>query len=161
VDRSSEPRRHFSLRNTLDELLATLQPNLGTSGHSIVLDMPVDVAMDSYPEALIHVLSNLVDNAIIHAFDNRIGGQIKLGVRSLSRTKVELAVHDDGRGIAFNHLEHVFEPFFTSKMGKGSNGLGLNVCYNIVTSILNGNIQVRSVVGEGTTFFLQLPVGAL
>jgi signal transduction histidine kinase len=160
VDRSSEARRLFSLRHMLEELLATAGPLLASGNHSIVLAMPQDVEMDSYPEALIQVLNILIENAVMHAFENRMGGSITVAAHSLSRNQVELTVHDDGRGIASQHLERVFDPFFTTKMGKGSNGLGLNVCYNMVTSILNGSVHVRSVVGAGTTFFLQLPVGA-
>jgi two-component system cell cycle sensor histidine kinase/response regulator CckA len=69
---------------------------------------------------------------------------------------VGLRVSDTGVGISPEHLQHIFEPFFTTKEpGKGT-GLGLPTVYGIVTQH-RGTVQVRSVVGEGTTMEVWLP----
>lgn len=69
---------------------------------------------------------------------------------------VKLQVHDDGQGIAAEHLPRVFEPFFsTKKVGEGT-GLGLAQVYGIVHQH-NGCIEVESTVGEGTSFSLYFP----
>jgi signal transduction histidine kinase len=54
----------------------------------------------------------------------------------------------------------VFEPFFTTRMGSGGTGLGLNIVYNIVTTLLGGAIHLESVHGAGAVFVLDLPLVA-
>jgi signal transduction histidine kinase len=69
-----------------------------------------------------------------------------------------LSLRDNGVGIAQEHLQHIFEPFFTTSLGQGGNGLGLSISYNLVTSVLQGKIEVTSTLGLGTEFVLQLPL---
>jgi len=70
---------------------------------------------------------------------------------------VEVLVRDTGCGIAADKLQRIFDPFYTSKeVGKGT-GLGLSVSYGIVKAH-GGRINVESVVGEGSTFHILLPV---
>lgn len=69
---------------------------------------------------------------------------------------VRLSVTDVGPGILPHILPHIFEPFFTTNSKAGGSGLGLSAVHGIVSS-LNGGINVRSVVGVGTTFELFLP----
>ena len=68
-----------------------------------------------------------------------------------------IEIQDSGIGIAPENLSKVFEPFFTTKeVGKGT-GLGLAVCYGIVTEH-GGRLAVRSNLGVGTTFTIYLPI---
>ncbi len=69
---------------------------------------------------------------------------------------MELTIRDDGIGIPDEHLAHIFEPFYTTKESGGS-GLGLAISQNIVERH-GGHIEVNSVVGQGTTFKIVLPV---
>lgn len=70
---------------------------------------------------------------------------------------VELAIKDTGCGIPEANMQRIFDPFFTSKeVGKGT-GLGLSVSYGIVKAH-GGEIKVASVVGQGTTFRILLPI---
>jgi two-component system NtrC family sensor kinase len=69
---------------------------------------------------------------------------------------VVVEVSDDGVGISPENLAKIFEPFFTTKeIGKGT-GLGLAVCYGILTEH-GGSLDVQSTVGVGTTFTITLP----
>lgn len=81
------------------------------------------------------------------------------GTKRDGPTMVEFAITDDGCGIPEENLQRIFDPFFTSKeVGKGT-GLGLSVSYGIVKAH-GGSIRVESVVGEGSTFRVQLPTVA-
>jgi len=57
-------------------------------------------------------------------------------------------------------LKHVFDPFFTTRLGQGGSGLGLTICRNIVTGVLGGTLQVQSKVGSGSVFTIEFPLQA-
>ena len=64
---------------------------------------------------------------------------------------------NDGNGIAPADRERIFDPFFTTKLGQGGSGVGLSLVYRIATTVLGGNISVKSEPGKGTTFALTMP----
>jgi len=68
---------------------------------------------------------------------------------------IEIEIGDNGKGIAPEFLDHIFDPFFTTKEESGT-GLGLWVSYGIIKNH-QGNIRVKSQVGVGTTFIINLP----
>ena len=70
---------------------------------------------------------------------------------------IVISFADDGPGIDEKNIDRIFDPFFTTKdVGKGT-GLGLSICHGIVTEH-NGKIYVKSELGKGTTFTIELPV---
>ncbi len=92
-----------------------------------------------------------------NAIDAMPGGGV-LSFRAFSKgTRVVIEVEDTGSGIPQEDMSKIFEPFFTTKeVGKGT-GLGLAVCYGIISEH-GGRLSVRSSVGKGTTFSIFLPV---
>ena len=58
------------------------------------------------------------------------------------------------------HMARIFEPVFTTRMGQGGTGLGLNIAYNVVNGLLGGRIEVSSVPGQGSVFEIWLPLTA-
>ena len=54
-------------------------------------------------------------------------------------------------------LKHAFDPFFTTRLGQGGNGLGLTICRNIVAGVLGGTLRVETEEGLGTCFFIEFP----
>lgn len=156
VDQSSDQRRPFDLRHVLQELALMLEP-MYLKQHRLELDLAPDLEMDSYPGALTQVLTNLVSNAVSHAFAPGSSGLMRLSSRALDGDRLEICFSDDGAGITAEHLNHVFEPFFTTKLGQGGSGLGLSIVYNLVTGVLGGNIAIDSAPGQGTRLRLLLP----
>jgi ligand-binding sensor domain-containing protein/signal transduction histidine kinase len=159
VDRTSAQRRRFDLQHTSREIIATLMNQVKLSGHTITLDIPNGIVLNSYPGPYGQVLANLIDNALLHAFKPGISGQIHIGATRESNETVTIAFADNGDGIDPEHIKRVFDPFFTTKMGQGCIGLGLSVSYNIVTSLLHGEIRADS-APSGTCFTLSLPLTA-
>ncbi len=99
------------------------------------------------------ILLNMINNAI-DAME-KTGGTITISTQT-SEDMVLTEITDTGPGIPMAYVGRIFDPFFTTKpVGKGT-GLGLSICYGIVNK-LGGNIQVKSVVGLGTTFLVKLP----
>jgi ligand-binding sensor domain-containing protein/signal transduction histidine kinase len=157
VDQASAHRRRFELAQACTEITATMMNQVRLAGHTLALTIPAGVTMDSYPGPLGQVLINFVNNAMLHAF-SAPGGQMILSASTPEPGRVQLVFSDNGRGIAPEHLARIFDPFFTTRMGQGGSGLGLNIAYNIVTSLLGGAIRVDSTPGHGTRFTLDLPL---
>ena len=110
-------------------------------------------AVKGNPDELLHVLVNLITNAV-HAME-RVGGTLTIET-ALHDQQVDLRISDTGCGIAPDTMHEIFEPFFTTKPpGKGT-GLGL---YNVKTIVdkMHGTIAVDSQIGKGTTFTLTFP----
>ena len=160
VDQTSLNRRTFDLQSTVTEILLTLGPSIRKSAHAVVSDIPADIVMDSFPGPLGQVLTNLINNALLHAFDGTPHGTVSIRAVVEGTDRIQLLVTDDGCGIAQAHLARVFDPFFTTKLGQGGSGLGLNIVYNLVTKTLGGTIHVASSPGEGATFSMSLPLKA-
>jgi C4-dicarboxylate-specific signal transduction histidine kinase len=161
VDQTSSLRRHFDLKTVTDEVLITLHPRLKKTTHKVRVDIPDGLQLDSFPGPYGQVIVNVIQNALIHAFEGRENGSIKLSANCLEETgSILLQVCDDGCGMTEPVVNRVFEPFFTTKLGKGGSGLGMNIVYNIVTGILGGKIHVQSTLGNGTCFIIELPVVA-
>jgi signal transduction histidine kinase len=157
VDQTSEQRRPFLLDRVIADNVAALRPSLGLMHVEVTQNIPADVQCDSFPGPLGQVLTNLVQNAAVHGFDGKAEGQIQI-IATLQGDQVELVVVDDGVGMDKKVLMHVFDPFFTTRLGKGGSGLGLSVSYRIATSVLGGSLYARSEPGRGSTFTLKFPV---
>ncbi|MRW87276.1 GAF domain-containing protein [Pseudoduganella sp. FT26W] len=160
VDQASAKRRVFNLHQASHEIVMTMKNQVRKAGHHIVLEMPEEIVMDSFPGPYGQVIINLINNALLHAFEDREDGEIRMWAVPLGADRVRIVFQDDGKGIPLEHQARIFDPFFTTKLGQGGNGLGLSVTYNIVTSLLDGSIRVDSAVGVGTRFTMDLPLKA-
>jgi signal transduction histidine kinase len=159
VDRTTEQRRMFNLQQVAHEIIATMMNRIRASSHQIEFEVPEAIAMDSYPGPFGQVITNFINNALLHAFARGQEGRMWLAASSHAEGRVLVTFRDNGGGIAPEHLSRIFDPFFTTKLGQGGSGLGLSISYNIVTALLGGQISVHS-SSDGTTFTLDLPLTA-
>ncbi len=157
VDQASEQRRAFLLDEMVRELVLTLKPSFSRTPYSIVVNVPPDVTLDSYPGALGQVLANLINNARIHGFGERDHGRIRLHGAVGDDGWITLSVEDDGVGVAPELVDRIFDPFVTTRMGSGGTGLGLHIAHNAATRVLGGTLELRSTPGMGTRFTLHIP----
>ncbi|WP_042701765.1 ATP-binding protein [Azospirillum sp. B506] len=157
VDQTSQERRRFDLLAYLEEVVTSLGPTLRKNPHRVAISCSPGILMDSFPGALSQVVTNLVMNALTHAFPPDRKGHIVIDVDEIGDGDVVIRFIDDGVGIAAENLPKVFEPFFTTRRGSGGSGLGLHIVFNLVTQSLGGRISVDSVPGDGTTFSLRIP----
>ena len=159
ADQASEQRRSFDLAAVAREVLDTLQPSLKRYAHTVDLDVAEGLVLDSYPGALGQVLINLINNAYLHAFEGRSDGRVRIHAVSHG-DGVNIRLSDNGWGMDAAHLEQLFQPFFSTKIGRGGTGLGTTIVENLVTRVLGGTLRVESTVGEGTTYHMHLPLRA-
>ncbi len=156
VDQTGGERRVFDIASYIDEVLLSLRPHLKKSHVTIHVDCPPKLTMDSLPGAFSQVLTNLLMNALTHAFAPEQAGNVVIAVTEEGQ-HICLTFSDDGKGIAPELHARVFEPFFTTRRANGGSGLGLHIVHSIVTQSLKGTLAFDSKVGEGTIFVLHLP----
>ncbi|WP_177203453.1 sensor histidine kinase [Marinospirillum celere] len=160
VDQTSSQRRKFDLKQVVNEVVYTLRPQFKHQTHQIFLEIPEGIAMDSYPGPLGQVISNCVNNALVHAFEDEKPGNIKIQAQLRHENQVQVIVMDDGKGMSPEHLQKAFEPFFTTRLGQGGSGLGLHLVYSIVRGILGGEVHITSTPGQGVALAMNLPLKA-
>ncbi len=125
---------------------------------SQVIAMVNDAAGPAWVEGSAAELRQVMTNLVFNALDAMPqGGTLTLETR-VAAGQVRLAVRDTGCGIAPEHLQRLFEPFFSTK-GERGNGLGLSVVYGILRRH-QGEITVESELGRGSTFTIHLPAAA-
>ncbi|MCL1473445.1 sensor histidine kinase [Argonema antarcticum] len=129
--------------------------------------------VECYAGQLNQVFMNILSNAIdamekvrCNAEEGRenftptltIRTEVKTGGSDSSQPRAVIRIKDNGCGIPSEHQSKLFDPFFTTKpVGKGT-GLGLSICYQIVVEKHKGELRCVSEVGEGTEFFIEIPI---
>jgi signal transduction histidine kinase len=157
VDQTSDQRRTFDLAEVTNEILNMLQPSLRKSGCEVQKHLISDLECDGFPGRYGQILTNLVINATIHAFEPGKAGRITVSIDAVGGDTVELRVADNGIGMTEAVRARIFDPFFTTKMGRGGTGLGMHIVHTIVTRIMGGQITVQSAPGEGSVIRVVFP----
>ena len=163
IDQTSEQRRHFDLATVVNETITTLKPSYKYEPWKFIIDIPDGIAMDSFPGPLEQIVINLIQNSIRHGFEGRNHGSVTISAKlenddpATKNQHVVIEFTDDGVGITPENLSRVFDPFFTTQLGRGGSGIGLNITHRIATSLLGGTIRVESKQGEWTRFVLTIP----
>ncbi len=142
------------VRDLFENLYQLMEPTLEQKNiemEIVLKDTGLTVEVD--PSLIEQVLINLVVNAK-EALKDRNDAMIILSAALNNNNKVVIKVADNGSGIPKDILENIFIPFFSTK--KTGSGIGLSLCKQIMM-LHKGNINVHSVVGEGTAFSLQFP----
>lgn len=150
VNQSSDKKQIIRLKEWLKEILSTLEPVIQRQGHALEIQCPADLVVETYPSALAQIVSHLIMNASLHGFGPNERGKISITIRQ-ENFGVRILFHDDGKGIAPENLKKVFDPFFTTRRHEGDTGLGLHIVHNLVVGALEGEIELLSEIGLGTT----------
>jgi len=159
VDQTAEHRRTFDLLALVEDNVASVMPSFKGIPWVFEIDVPTGISCNSYPGPLGQVIVNLVQNAVAHAFDGQSSGKITITATS-DQQSVVLTFSDDGKGMEPSVLEHIFEPFYTTRLGQGGSGLGLSVSMNLITGVLGGTLQAESELGRGSRFIMRFPLEA-
>ena len=159
VDQSSEEVRLFNVLETTQDVVRSLRNQLKKTKIELHLECPNDLQIYGTPGILDQLLTNLIMNSIIHGFkDGSKAGEIRINIKKIAG-RFDLEYADTGVGMDDVVRKKVFEPFYTTHRAHGGSGLGLYLCYNLVTSKLNGTISCESSKGEGVKFQISFPIG--
>jgi signal transduction histidine kinase len=156
IDQTTMQRRAFLLDDCVAKVCTTMAHRLRQGGHRTELQIPAGLLLDSHPGALEQVLTNLIDNSLLHGFEGRREGNIRIEAHA-DHAELMLRYQDDGRGMSAEAARRVFEPFYTTKLGRGGTGLGMHIAHKLVGADLGGQISLHTAPGQGVRFELRLP----
>ncbi len=158
VDRQTEERRQFRLREVIEDSLHVISRQHAGRLQQLVIDVPEALVMDSYPGPLGQIIDNLVCNAFFHAFVAERPGTVQVVARADEpQERIILRVMDNGKGIPQDLAAHVFELFFTTRRGEGGTGLGLFLSHQLACEVLGGTLTLEASFAPGSCFVLQVP----
>jgi len=158
VDQTSDEVRSFQVDEVINDTINTLHNRFKNTNIEISLDCPKRLKVKSLPGVLEQILTNLLMNSLIHGFDSgQNAGLIKINIQ-MNENNLHIEYSDNGKGIAQENLVKIFEPFFTTHRAHGGSGLGMYICYNIVTTQLQGTITCESVLSKGVVFKIDYPI---
>ncbi|QHW29750.1 HAMP domain-containing histidine kinase [Paenibacillus rhizovicinus] len=148
-----------NLTELVEQTVMQFKPNAALTDMELLVDAnqanPLLVQAD--PLRIRQVLINLIGNAINH---NDKGTRVIIRLRS-NKDKVRMIVHDNGNGIAPEHLPHLFERLYKAESSRSSKGYGLGLTISrYIVHAHRGSIVVLSEVGQGTEIQVRLPLKA-
>ncbi len=148
--------KDIDLRDVLEAVVSLTHHKMELQNIHLTHTLPpgfVSVKGDAYQ------LQQCVLNLIFNAIESMpTGGDLAIELQPDPESRFcQIKVSDTGCGIPACDLDHIFDPFFTTKPEGEGTGLGLSIVYGVVKNH-NGSVSVKSTVGKGTTFLLQLPL---
>jgi len=149
-----EERHPVDINSVLDEILLLHEKQLRENDINMVVTFAEGLGL---VKASKNQLRQVFLNMVANARDAMPGGGTLSVATSGDTAKVYVEIADTGTGIRKEHLDKIFDSFFTTKGEVKGVGLGLSVCYGFIEDH-GGDIEVKSQVGEGTTFTISLPV---
>ena len=159
VDQTSEQIRVFDIKNHIRDITLSMSPKIKGKDIEIKTFFNFeDGDVKSYPGIFSQIITNLINNSIIHGFDHgNKKGSIEIEINKDNQlNEYQVLYRDDGQGIKDENLKNIFDPFFTTNRGAGGSGLGLHLVYNFVTQKLESDIAFDSKAGEGVFFQFNL-----
>src|SRR5690606_4319097 len=124
----------------------------------VQVECPPRLIISSYPGALAQIITNLMMNALTHAFpDKEQPGHIHIRAWQ-DDSRVHISFRDDGCGMDEQTRTHFFQPFYTTRRNQGGSGLGGYIIQDLVVHQLRGEAQIASTAGAGCEVSLHFPL---
>ncbi len=156
ADQTSEEKRVFEMKGYLDQILVSLRPQFKRTPHKILVSCPDNVLLNSYPGAIMQILTNLIMNSLVHGFADGRSGEIDILVED-GGENVVLSYRDTGVGMNKEQRERIYDPFYTTRRGSGGTGLGMNIVYNLIIQTLKGAVVLDTTPDNGVFFVITVP----
>lgn len=166
VDRTNVTVRDVVLNQWFHAVMQSLGPLCRRHRVVVTLETPRDVELTCAAGELEQVLTNIVMNACIYAYPESENDPsdtqhpLTISVSIQDDDVLELHIVDAGVGMSKDVADRVFEPFFTTRRGRGGTGLGLHIVHRIVHERFGGQIELDTAPGLGTKWTLRLPMNS-
>jgi signal transduction histidine kinase len=160
VSQITETKETVDLPALLADAVELFNINARRANISIIIDSSNIIfskEWKGYPGYFTQIILNLLQNIERYAYSNSHGGKVDITVADKNDESFIITVRDYGKGISHDNITKVFDPFFTTGRDKGGSGLGLAIVHNIVTTALQGSIEVSSDIDKGTMFSIRIP----
>lgn len=151
-------RESVVLPELFRELCSSLSAELGCP--DVVFEVcsdPQNLSCRVDVTALVQVFTHFINNSILHGLANQSNKLVQIDMSS-SDGFLYLSCSDNGIGIQQEHIDQIFNPFFTTARGLGSIGLGLHIAFNMVHEVLKGSIEVHNCELGGACFTVKFPI---
>ncbi|WP_149980643.1 ATP-binding protein [Pseudoalteromonas rhizosphaerae] len=160
VDNDTQENRWFNLGEYIDNILLSIHSRVDQTPHKVKCQYQQEIRFFASPSAFSQILGQLVENALVYAFDDSTPGEVNITV-SKHDEQLQLIISDNGKGMPEDVRKQVFDPFFSTNNAQLSLGLGLHIVYNLVIHKLAGTIECQSQLGAGTTFIITIPINVV
>ena len=151
-------KKTFDLRDILDNLSTIFRPQANAKNLKFTISIPKDTRVMLVADSvrIQQIMTNLISNGIKYTHE----GSVTMTVTT-ERGLLKFDVADTGQGMSRESVDTLFDPFTRFNREENVNiqgsGLGMNIVYNLITA-MNGTIDVRSRIGKGTTFHVEIPI---
>lgn len=153
---SPNERKILPIDDVIQDLVRTLE--FTASQHGAQLELVTD-GPSPYVSLSRTEIEQALTNIVVNAFQSRANGVTVKISRHQEGEDVCIEIEDDGPGIRSENLEHVLEPFYTSRIGSGGTGLGLSIAHGVAQTH-GGDLSISSTFGVGTRAWFKLPMAA-
>ncbi|SFC72773.1 tetratricopeptide repeat-containing sensor histidine kinase [Pseudoalteromonas denitrificans] len=144
------------------ELVSRLKNHANAFSKSIMKQLTINVTgthtkLLGYPIALTKVLEQLIQNSVDHGFKHTKSPLIDIKIQNKGNN-IEITYQDNGCGVNIEHVNNIFDPFYTTNMGNRNIGIGLSIVYNLIVQLMKGDIICKVCHIQGTAFIINLPL---
>ena len=145
-------KEETNLKSILDSIMETFEIMAEVKDVQLTCNVPEEIIITCDRQWTTEAISNIVKNCIEHTPE---GGNVAIDARQ-HNIATEITITDTGKGIAKDHLPHIFKRFYKAPVASSSSvGIGLSMSKQIIMR-QNGNITVESEIGKGSTFLIKL-----
>lgn len=156
VEQHTDPELNINLSQHVNDIVNTVKTLFKRKNYNINLSVDKNLNLVTYPSAWNQILTNFMTNSHIHGFEDRDQGEINISFTA-NNGFLTLLYSDDGKGLAKDIKNRIFDPFVTTKRGQGGSGLGMNIVYNLVNAKLGGTIKCLE-SDKGCSFQVKVPI---
>lgn len=156
VSQVENQKNIFKVKIFIAEIISSLLPQTRKFDIDYQVDIPEGLELRSYQGVFAQIITNLIINSTKHGFTDTSDNQILIAV-VIKKEALVLSYQDNGVGMSDEIIKKIFEPFYTTKRGKGGTGLGMHIVFNLVTQKLGGQIKVQSKPNKGTKVMVTIP----
>jgi len=156
----------FNLKDEVNEFLTIVDATIKKHQIQVVVDIPNDTKIESYPNELTQCFINIFNNAKDALIENNeVDNRYIFISKEIKDTNIIIEFKDNANGIDNAIIHKIFEPYFTTKHKSQGTGLGLHMTYNLIVNAMRGNITIKNVeykynknIFKGACFRITIPL---